>query len=159
MEDLDRHYELRLTAEPCRFGVVRRIVTAHLRHWNLASVTDQTLLGLTELLANVHQHVGSTAPCILRMHADVNADALTVEVRDDSPDLPQARTPDPLDAGGRGLAIVAALCKEWGAQADESGKTVWFTVATAPVPTPALLQPVELALDVDPLELEAVLAD
>ncbi|WP_051944352.1 ATP-binding protein [Streptacidiphilus rugosus] len=157
MEDLDRHYELRLTAEPCRFGVVRRIVQAHLRHWNLTSVTDQTLLGLTELLANVHQHVGPAAPCTLRLHA--GPDALTVEISDGSPELPEARRTDPLDSGGRGLAIVAGLCKEWGAQPDGSGKTVWFTVATAPVPTPALLQSVPLALEVDALELEAVLAD
>ncbi|MEZ0067456.1 anti-sigma regulatory factor (Ser/Thr protein kinase) [Streptacidiphilus sp. MAP12-20] len=157
MEDLDRHYELRLTAEPCRFGVVRRIVQAHLRHWNLTAVTDQTLLGLTELLANVHQHVGPAARCTLRLHA--GADALTVEVSDSSPELPQAHCPEPLDAGGRGLTIVAGLCKEWGAQPDGDGKTVWFTVATAPVQAPALLQPVPLALEVDALELEAVLAD
>jgi hypothetical protein len=154
MEDKDRHYELRLTAEPARFGVVRRIIQAHLRHWNLSSVTDQALLGMTELLTNVHEHVGPAAPCILRMHTD--GEALTVEVRDDSPVLPQARCPEPLDGGGRGLAIVAGLCKEWGAQADDSGKTVWFTVTTAPVPVPAVVLPVGVDGDPDGIDVDAI---
>jgi hypothetical protein len=157
MEDMDRRYELRLTAEPSRFGVVRRIVQAHLRHWHLAAVTDQTLLGITELLANVHQHVGANAPCTLRLRAAT--DTLTVEVCDDSPNLPQARAPEPLDSGGRGLSIVAALCKEWGVQLSETGKTVWFTVATFPMATPALLETVPLAVEVPVAALEPVLAD
>jgi anti-sigma regulatory factor (Ser/Thr protein kinase) len=158
MEDMDRRYELRLTAEPSRFAVVRRIVQAHLRHWHLAAVTDQTLLGITELLANVHQHVGATAPCTLRLRAAT--DTLTVEVCDDSPDLPQARSPEPLGSGGRGLSIVAALCKEWGAQVSDTGKTVWFTVATSPLSAPALLETVPLAMEVPVgAALEPVLAD
>jgi anti-sigma regulatory factor (Ser/Thr protein kinase) len=157
MEDMDRRYELRLTADPSRFAVVRRIVQAHLRHWQLTAVTDQTLLGITELLTNVHQHVGATAPCTLRLRAAI--DTLTVEVCDDSPDLPQARTPEPLDTGGRGLSIVAALCKEWGAQIGDTGKTVWFTVVTSPVPAPSLLETVPLAMEVPEGTLEPVLAD
>lgn len=135
MEEFDRHYELRLTAEPSRFGVVRRIVQAHLRHWDLAPLTHQTLLGLNELLANVYQHVGRHHACVVRLH--YARDGLTVEVHDDSRVLPQVLGPDPMAPDGRGLSIVAGLCKEWGARLEETGKTVWFSLEPLPAKVPS----------------------
>ncbi|MFD0328096.1 ATP-binding protein [Streptacidiphilus monticola] len=44
--------------------------------------------------------------------------------------------PDPLSPGGRGLAIVAGLAKEWGVRPEEHGKSVWFTLAPLPAAVP-----------------------
>ncbi|MEZ0094688.1 ATP-binding protein [Streptacidiphilus sp. EB129] len=128
----DRHYELCLTAEPQRFTVVRRIVTAHLRHWNLPDLVDQALLGVTELLGNVHRHVGPLAECRLRLTAVDGF--LRCEVHDSSPTLPRLLAPPEDEPTGRGLALVAALSKEWGAQPEESGKVVWFALQSSEMP-------------------------
>ena len=143
MMESDKQYELRLTAEPQRLAVVRRIVMAHLRHWKMAEAVDLCLLGVTELLANVHRHVGPDAECLLRLSCGADG-LLRCEVHDTSRALPRMLTPDEEEINGRGLALVAALSADWGAQVEESGKVVWFTLRTAPqpveVPTPAPLR-------------------
>jgi hypothetical protein len=135
MEDRVRNYELRLAAVPSRFETVRRIAAAHLRYWNLAPLADAALLGMTELLANVHQHAARGKDCVLELSATL--DRLTVAVHDADPRLPVAREPDLWEVGGRGLAIIAALCKEWGSEAEPqsglAGKVVWFSLGADPV--------------------------
>ena len=127
MSDPGRHYELQLIAEPQRFAVVRRIIQAHLRHWDMAELVDAALLGVTELLDNVHLHVGPRQQCLLRMTAD--GGCVRLELHDPSPVLPRLLHADCDEIGGRGLALVAALSKEWGAAADGSGgKVVWFSL-------------------------------
>gem|GEM_PF-426967 len=136
MEDLTRTYELRLTAEPERFSTVRRIVQAHLRYWGFDPVLDPALLGLTELLANVHQHVTTGPECLVRLAAANGS--LTVAVHDSDPTLPVLREADAWELTGRGLAMVAALSKEWGTWPEPDchlgGKAVWFSLTTANVP-------------------------
>jgi hypothetical protein len=159
MEDRVRRYELRLAAVPNRFEAVRRIASAHLRYWHLAPLVDPALLGLTELLANVHQHAVSGEECVLELSAA--ADHLTVSVHDSDPTLPRAREADPWEVTGRGLAIVAALSKEWGAAPEPSGalagKVVWFSLVPEsarwePLPRPcAAGLPSRPRLALDPL--------
>lgn len=139
MMESDKQYELRLTAEPERLAVVRRIVMAHLRHWKMAEAVDLCLLGVTELLANVHRHVGPGAECLLRLTAGADG-LLRCEVHDTSAALPRVLTPDEEEINGRGLALVAALSADWGAQVEEGGKVVWFALKTVP-----LLAEVQLA--------------
>lgn len=126
----DRQYELRLTAEPRRFAVVRRIVAAHLRHWHLPDLVDPTALGVTELLANVYRHVGPDAPCVLRLSCV--GGSLRCEVRDGDATLPRLLTAGDDAPGGRGLGLVAACSKEWGARREEAGKVVWFALEAIP---------------------------
>lgn len=123
-------------ALPSRIGQVRRIVSAQLRYWHLGPLTDRVALGLTELLANVHQHAGPDKHCTVEMV--FLQDRLTVSVRDHDPHLPNLRHQDALATSGRGLALVAALSDSWGIreQHDGSGKVVWFTLP-APFTTPA----------------------
>jgi hypothetical protein len=137
MEDQDRTYELRLTAEPARFGTVRRIVQAHLRYWGLTPLIDQALLGLSELLTNVHQHVTSGPECVLGLSA--GSGTLTVSVHDTDPTLPRRLASDAWESAGRGLTVISALSKEWGATPDDGGKTVWFTLE--PVAAPVVERP------------------
>ncbi|MHA6764387.1 ATP-binding protein [Streptacidiphilus sp. PAMC 29251] len=132
MNESDRHYELHLTAEPRRLTVVRRIVAAHLRHWNLAELVDLTVLGVTELLANVHRHVGPGTDCVLRLTCSDGS--LRCEVHDSGTTLPRLLQPGEDEISGRGLALVAAVSKEWGAEAvEDGGKVVWFALQADPV--------------------------
>ena len=130
MNESDRNYELHLTAEPRRLTVVRRIVAAHLRHWELADLVDTTVLGVTELLANVHRHVGPGADCVLRLTC--SGGMLRCEVHDSGTELPRLLHPDDEEISGRGLEVVAALSKEGGAEATEDGKVVWFALTAVP---------------------------
>jgi len=128
LSDHGKHYELRIVAEPQRFAAVRKIIQAHLRHWELSELVASAQLGVTELLGNVHRHVGPGQQCRLWMEA--HPDGLRLGVHDPSPVLPQLCEPDVEDLSGRGLALVAALSKEWGAEPDGDGKVVWFALDT-----------------------------
>lgn len=130
MNDSHRQYELHLTAEPRRLAVVRRIVAAHLRHWNLPDLVDPTVLGVTELLANVYRHVGSDAACMLRLSC--SGESLRCEVHDGNAALPRLLEAADGELSGRGLALVAACSKDWGAEREDGGKVVWFTMSATP---------------------------
>ncbi len=138
-----RQCVLELEALPHRIGQVRRIVSAQLRYWNLDALTDTTLLGITELLANVHRHAQPDKRCAVELlHEDGR---LIVSVADNDPRAPRAglRT-DAMDTCGRGLAMLDALSDDWGTRPNENGegKIVWFALndpasATAPAAVPA----------------------
>ena len=129
LSDHGKHYELRIVAEPQRFSAVRKIIQAHLRHWELSELVASAQLGVTELLGNVHRHVGPGQECRVRMEA--HPGGLRLGVYDPSPVLPELHQPDVEDLSGRGLALVAALSKEWGAEREGEGKIVWFALQTA----------------------------
>ena len=63
---------------------------------------------------------------------EVEARAIRVSIYDGGPGLPVLSEPDPLGEHGRGLHIVQALADDWGVvtnvDAEEAGKTVWFTL-------------------------------
>jgi Histidine kinase-like ATPase domain len=130
--DLTRRCDLNLEAVPPRIGQVRRIVQAHLRYWNLDALIDPALLGITEMLTNVHKHVRGDKRCSVALV--YLAGCLTVSVHDADPRLPRLQPSSPglpaAEGAGWGLAIVAGLSKEWGAWPEAGGgKTVWFSLA------------------------------
>ncbi|MFJ6807673.1 ATP-binding protein [Streptomyces anulatus] len=112
---------------------LRRVLRLYLKAWELLFLADAAELALTELIANVVQHVpdrrGRTF--IFRLP---RGEGVRVEVSDSSPAVPLAITGDPLDDGGRGLVLVDAVTDEWGIikRWDGSGKTVWFECLTPP---------------------------
>nr|WP_202502183.1 ATP-binding protein [Streptomyces sp. SID5785] len=119
---------------PSRIGQVRSIVSAQLRHWHLEPLVDLAVLGVTELLTNVHRHAGPDKMCTVEI--ELARERLTVSVHDRDPRLPAVRDADPLATCGRGLAMVAALSESWGVRPqDGRGKVVWFALP-APVHTP-----------------------
>ncbi|MFI9024683.1 ATP-binding protein [Streptomyces sp. NPDC053560] len=121
-----RHCAVELQALPARIGQMRRIVSAQLRYWRLDALIDAATLGVTELLANVHQHAVPSKQCTVEL--SVLLDQLTVSVRDFDPRMPQPAVAGPLDIGGRGLTLIAELSESWGARPEDSGKVVWFTL-------------------------------
>ncbi|MET3982919.1 anti-sigma regulatory factor (Ser/Thr protein kinase) [Streptomyces sp. PvR034] len=143
-----RHCVVALQAMPQRIGQVRRIVSAQLRHWQLDPLIDRAALGVTELLSNVHRHAQPDKAC--RVEIELRLGRLTVSVHDSDPRLPVARDADPLETGGRGLALIAAVSESWGSrpQPESRGKVVWFTLRAAPAaaaPAPAVrIRPVSL---------------
>jgi anti-sigma regulatory factor (Ser/Thr protein kinase) len=119
-----------LQALPSRIGQVRRIVSAHLRHWQLDALVDHAALGVTELLTNVHRHARPDKLCTVEV--ELLLDHLTISVRDNDPRLPDLREPGGDEAdfatSGRGLAIIEALSESWGVRPYDVGKIVWFTL-------------------------------
>ncbi|WP_345116400.1 ATP-binding protein [Streptomyces drozdowiczii] len=131
-----RHCTVELQALPSRIGQVRRIISAQLRYWHLDPLIDQTALGVTELLTNVHRHAQPDKSCTVEI--ELLLERLTVSVHDHDPRLPTVRDADDSSTSGRGLALIAAVSESWGVRPrGESGKVVWFTL-----PAPArVVQP------------------
>ncbi|WP_329239350.1 ATP-binding protein [Streptomyces canus] len=133
-----RHCTVELQALPSRIGQVRRILSAQLRYWHMDPLIDGAVLGVTELLTNVHRHAQPDKTCTVEI--ELLLDRLTVSVHDHDPRLPvvaDIKDTEPLATCGRGLAMVAAVSESWGVRPDgESGKAVWFTL-----PTPSAARP------------------
>jgi anti-sigma regulatory factor (Ser/Thr protein kinase) len=140
-----RRCALELEALPSRVGHVRRIVSAQLRRWQLDQLTDPVLLGVSELLANVHRHAGPDKHCAVELCFAEGR--LTVSVHDHDPRPPRAGLrAGPLETSGRGLALLEALTDSWGSrpEPDGTGKVVWFALcgpafAADPPPLPESL--------------------
>nr|WP_202454016.1 ATP-binding protein [Streptomyces sp. SID4913] len=114
---------------PSRIGQVRRIISAQLRYWHLDSLIDQTALGVTELLTNVHRHAQPDKSCTVEI--ELLLERLTVSVHDHDPRMPTVREADDSSTSGRGLALIAAVSESWGVRPrGGAGKAVWFTLPT-----------------------------
>jgi hypothetical protein len=86
-----------------------------------------TELLVTELVANVVRHVGSSAivrVCPLQK-------GVRVEVDDDSTQAPSVQPLDTWGLSGRGLRLVEGYASRWGTEVGRRGKTVWFEVDAA----------------------------
>jgi hypothetical protein len=144
--EASRTCTLELEALPARIQQVRRIVAAKLRYWRLDVLIDQSLLGISELLANVHRHVEPDKRC--KAELTFASGWLTISVSDSDPRLPRVRDFEPMGTCGRGLAMVVAMSDSWGAEAlIGGGKAVWFTLrAEAQAPPRALTEPVYVAV-------------
>jgi anti-sigma regulatory factor (Ser/Thr protein kinase) len=108
-------------------AVARRAVRAALDRWKLAHLADDALLVTTELVQNAVAHTGAGGELVVQRCAD----GLRIEVTDGSREQPTVRAPDPSQAGGRGLSIVAAVARAWGTltRNGHAGKVVWAELA------------------------------
>lgn len=95
-----RHCTVELQALPSRIGQVRRIVSAQLRYWHMDLLIDRAVLGVTELLTNVHLHARPDKTCTVEI--ELLLDRLTVSVRDHDARLPSWTTPSPSPRVGAG---------------------------------------------------------
>lgn len=126
------------TAVPC----ARRHTRLVLAQWGLRELADPAELVVSELVTN-----GITASCRLvgcrfggqwsagippvRLWLRSDCRTVLVEVWDGNNRMPARQELDPQSEGGRGLWLVEAVTKEWGAFQPEhaSGKVVWAVVA------------------------------
>ncbi|MFI9051057.1 ATP-binding protein [Streptomyces sp. NPDC053427] len=116
----DRHYAVELQASAERVPQIRRIVAAHLRYWQLEPHIPPVCRGVTELVTNVHRHIGTDARCVVELRWAGRQ--LTASVADDGPRLPPVRR-----VGRGGLSAIAALSDSWGSCGTPTGKVIWFT--------------------------------
>ncbi|WP_322501616.1 SpoIIE family protein phosphatase [Streptomyces rochei] len=112
----------RLARDPAEVGRARAAVREQLHDWGLPHLADTAELLVSEVVTNAVRHARAR-PVDLRL---VRADTLLCEVDDDDHDLPALRGAGPDDETGRGLRVVSALAREWGASRGRTGKTVWF---------------------------------
>jgi serine/threonine-protein kinase RsbW len=79
---------------------------------------------VSELVTNAFLHAESVADVAIILRAD----AIRVEVGDDSPTPPRPQQAKDHEPSGRGLALVESLSSAWGVEVYEDGKVVWFEV-------------------------------
>ena len=104
--------------------VARRLVRQLLQAWGARQDHDDAALLVTELVANVVDHVGGS-DC-LTLEATYSEDWLRLAVVDCSPARPEVQQLDPESRRGRGLHMVQALADRWGCEDHRGGKRVWF---------------------------------
>jgi len=107
-------------------SLARRSVTDVLRSWQVDDDDEWTydvLLVTSELVGNAFRYAGRRIALLLAL----DSSHLTVSVTDGSSVLPSLCAADTGESG-RGLSIVDALAEDWGAVADDDGKTVWATL-------------------------------
>jgi hypothetical protein len=84
-------------------------------------VVDDALLLVSELVTNGLLHARTE----IELHVRAHRNSVFIAVRDNSPRPLELKGGDPLDPGGRGLHIVAALADRWGVHNEPDGKIVW----------------------------------
>lgn len=112
-------------------AVVRQVARTALAGWHASYPQEDVLLVVTELVHNVTRHTADGGELVLTLRAD----CVLVEVNDSSAELPKLRQ-RATRIGGRGLLLVAAVAKRWGARsrawAGNAGKVVWAEVGLRP---------------------------
>jgi anti-sigma regulatory factor (Ser/Thr protein kinase) len=107
----------------------RHLVLELLRTWQTPHDPDDAALLVTELVANVVDHVGGGAGVTLEVTA--SEDWLRIAVLDGSAVLPVVRELSHERPRGRGLLMVRAIATRWGWEAHHGGKRVWFELGPA----------------------------
>jgi anti-sigma regulatory factor (Ser/Thr protein kinase) len=101
--------------------VARHWVAAHLRDLP-AEVTGCAALLTSELVTNVVLHAAT--PMSITLHT--LPDRIRVDVADGNPAFPSIKEYGKDAATGRGLTLFNTLASNWGVQAVDGGKIVWF---------------------------------
>ncbi|NYV75868.1 ATP-binding protein [Streptomyces sp. UH6] len=126
---VDRRFRFQLPAHPSSPALARRLARARLARWRVqGDACDTTLLVVSELVTNAVVHTyGHGVVCELRPVSG----ALRVTVCDEgcAAEEIQVRQPDTERENGRGLLLVDALCRAWGARRQDAGMLVWAEIA------------------------------
>ena len=116
---------------PSTAGEVRHRLGAELAGAGIpASVVGDAALVLSELVGNSIRYARPLAGGVLEVTWAVRPDCILLRVSDGGgPSVPQRHDAGPEDVRGRGLAIVAALARDWGVEVQQNGggpvSTVW----------------------------------
>lgn len=105
----------------------RHVVTELLTAWGAPHALDDAALLMTELVANVVDHVGGEV--VLTVEVMLSDGWLRLSVADGSAVRPVVRELDSANPRGRGLRMVQAIATRWGAEDHRGGKRVWLELA------------------------------
>lgn len=121
----ERRFRFELAAHPGSVARARRLAHARLTGWEVCADTcDSAALVMSELVTNAIVHTASSrVVCELHDHDDT----VRIAVRDEgcAPGEPHPSPQRPDEEHGRGLLLVEALCRAWGAQEHGPGLLVW----------------------------------
>ncbi|GAA2428656.1 ATP-binding protein [Streptomyces glaucus] len=121
-----RRFRFELAAHPGSPAQARRLTRARLSGWSVCEDTcDTAALVVSELVTNAIVHTASRH-IVCELHD--GDDLVRIAVRDEgcAPGRPQASARQrPEEEHGRGLLLVDALCRAWGAQEQGPGLLVW----------------------------------
>jgi anti-sigma regulatory factor (Ser/Thr protein kinase) len=123
-------YSARIDLPPTVASVplARRLAREVLRTWQAPQDHDDAQLLVTELVANVVDHVGGD---VLTLEFTLGGAWLRIAVVDGSAIRPVVREMSHEQERGRGMRMVAAIADRWGAEDHDGGKRVWFELSPA----------------------------
>ena len=113
-----------LPPTPASVPVARHLLLDVLRGWAVPHDRDDAALLVTELVANVVDHVQGEASLTLELA--VSDGWLRIAVVDGSSIRPVVRELADEQPRGRGLLLVKAIADRWGSEDHRGGKQVWF---------------------------------
>jgi anti-sigma regulatory factor (Ser/Thr protein kinase) len=100
----------------------RRFVAEQLEQWGRDELVDDAAVVVTELATNAVVHATSE----FTVSMSLSEGCVRIAVRDASAVLPTLRELGSTNAtSGRGIALVAAIASQWGAEQMADGKIVW----------------------------------
>ncbi len=118
---------------PASVPVARHLVVDLLGAWQAPHDAGDAALLVTELVANVVDHVAGAASFTLEV--TLSEDWLRISVADGSALQPVVREFQVTAPRGRGMRLVEGIADRWGVEDHADGKAVWFELA-APGPRP-----------------------
>ncbi len=121
----------RLRPVPASVPVARHLVLDLLGAWRAAHDAGDAALLVTELVANVVDHVAGEASFTLEL--SLSEDWLRITIIDGSAIRPVVRDLEVGAPRGRGMRLVESIADRWGVEERGGGKAVWFELA-APLP-------------------------
>ena len=127
----ERRFRFELAAHPGSPAQARRLTRARLTGWSVCEDTcDTAALVVTELVTNAIVHTASSH-IVCELHD--GDDLVRIAVRDEgcAPGMPHQSPQRPEEEQGRGLLLVEAMCRAWGAQEHGPGLLVWAELARA----------------------------
>ncbi|MBB5931322.1 anti-sigma regulatory factor (Ser/Thr protein kinase) [Streptomyces echinatus] len=121
----EHRFRFELAAHPGSVARARNLARARLSGWSVCADTcDNAALVVSELVTNAIVHTASSrVVCELHDHDGM----VRIAVRDEgcAPGEPHPSPQRPDEEHGRGLLLVDALCRAWGAQEHGPGLLVW----------------------------------
>lgn len=113
-------------------GAVRQarvFAATNLRRWGVTGAIEDATLVVSELVTNAVK--ASTDGDDVAVWLWTDGESVLIEVRDRTPGIPLVVEATADEDSGRGLFLVAAISKDWGAVPADTGKVVWAFLGSA----------------------------